>query len=386
MKPTGGTGLSAMSTRGMRALDAGYVAEFNSVDADSWSSLLAKFDDANIYQTWSYGEVLSGRRGISQFILRHDGEVVALAQARVVEVPIVKVGVAYVRWGPVWRRSGSAGTDSNVFRQAIRALRNEFACRRGLVLRLLPMLFAADSEAFTAILEQEGFAAPEQQSPSRTILMDLRPPLANLRDGMRPHWKRELKLAERHALEIIEGTGDELFETFIGMYKEMVARKKFVEPNDINQFRQIQRALPEPLKMRIMLCRSSAGLCAGLIASAIGDTAIYLFGATSTVGMKSNGSYFLQWKLIEQLQQQGCTMYNLNGINPQANPGTYKFKHDLAGSNGRDVYFVGRFDASGSGLAQWCVRAAERFKGSYKALKQAQSQTRSERLRPKEAR
>src|SRR5260370_917330 len=102
-----------------RQLDSGYTAEVDTVDEPAWSRLLETFDDANIYQTWPYASVLSGERNSSRLILRKDGDVVALVQARIASLPFVRAGVAHVRWGPVWRR---ANYPANVatFRQAIR--------------------------------------------------------------------------------------------------------------------------------------------------------------------------------------------------------------------------------------------------------------------------
>ena len=186
--------------------------------------------------------------------------------------------------------------------------------------------------------------------------MDLRPPLENLREGMRDHWRRELKAGEKKGLEILEGTGEELFGEFIKIYREMVARKKFAEPNDINQFRLMQKLLPDAFKMKILLGKSAGNICAGGICSAMGETALYLFGATSNAGMKSRGSYVLQWRFVENLKRDGIAVYDLNGINPETNPGTFKFKSDLAGDHGADVYFIGTFDAQGGGLSRACVR------------------------------
>ena len=199
--------------------------------------------------------------------------------------------------------------------------------------------------------------------------MDLNPSLDSLREGMSGHWKRELKVAERKKLEIIEGEQDELFGTFIEIYKEMVSRKRFVEPNDIDKFRQIQASLPEDLKMRIMLCKSDDGICSGLICSAIGNTAVYLFGATSNSGMKSRGSYLLHWKLLETLKQQRIAVYNLNGINPVRNPGTYKFKSELAGAAGADRQFLGQFESHPFPLANLFIKGAETIRMTLRNVK-----------------
>jgi len=358
-----------MRTGKIRDLDPGYASEVDCVDEHTWCRSLQEFDDANIYQTWPYGVVTSGRRNMSHAILRKHGDIVAMTQARIATVPLVNVGIAYVRWGPLWRHR-TTDPDPQIFRQAIRALRNEFAVKRGWVLRLYPALFDTDSPDLSAILAEEGLAALGEHTGSRTILMDLRPALEELREGMRPHWKRELKLAERNGLSVVEGSDDDLFAALVDIHREMVSRKKFVVSNDINQFRRVQAQLPERFKMKIMLCRSGAGLCAGLACSAIGKTAVYLFGATSNVGMKSNGSYLLQWKLIEQLKAEGCTTYDLNGINPVRNPGTYKFKDDLGGRNGRDVHFLGRFDSRGGLISSSCIAVGDRLLTAYRTLKE----------------
>jgi len=306
-----------MTRPGIRALDAGFTAKSDVADETGWNRIVEEFDDANVYQTWAFTAATSNPRTMSHLLLKKDGEVVAAAQVRLVKVPILKAGIAYVRWGPLWRRTG-VKSDVNIFRQAIRALRNEFSCRRGLVLRLFPMAFEDASASISTILTDEGFAA-NRETRSRTILVDITPPVDALRQGMAPHWQRELKLAERKNLKIIAGSDDQLFGRFLEIYREMVARKNFREGTNIEEFRQMQAQLPETQKMRIMLAMSDAGLCAGVIYSAMGKTAVYLYGATSKIGMKSNGSYLLHWNLIRELRNDS------SWISPANTAGTFIF-------------------------------------------------------------
>jgi lipid II:glycine glycyltransferase (peptidoglycan interpeptide bridge formation enzyme) len=359
-----------MPIRAIRELAAGYTSEIDGVDEQTWCHLLQEFDDANLYQTWSYASVLSGRRSMSHLILRRNGDVAAIAQARITRLPFINLGIAYIQWGPLWRR-GNREADTETFRQSIRALRNEFVCKRGFSLRLFPLVFDNEPLSCSSVLAEEGFSASLNEKRRRTILMNLLPSLANLREGMGGNFRRNLKIAERNGLEIVEGSSDELFETFIDIYKEMVSRKKFEEPNDIDEFRLIQTRLPDRLKMRIMLCRSGDRVCAGLVCSPIGDTAIYLFGATSKVGLTVSGSYLLQWKLIENLKHESIEKYNLNGINPDKNPGTFKFKSDLAGKNGKDVYYAGRFDSHPGFISRSCTEFGATLRTAYRKLKQS---------------
>jgi hypothetical protein len=345
----------------------GYTVDIDQTSPETWAKLLEEFDDTSIYQTRAYAKVLAGQPHVSDLVLRKDGQVVAIAQARLVTVPVIGAGVAYVRWGPLWRRKATDATVEN-FRQAVRALRNEYVCRRGLVLRVFPAVFREGGEEFERILLEEGLSSTNE-APGRTILMDVRPSLDELKDGMKAHWKRELKVAEKRDLEVVEGTSNEMFDEFIVIYKEMVSRKNFVEPNDIYQFRDIQAELPESLKMKILLCKSDGVTCSGLICSALGNSAVYLFGATSDFGTKSRGSYLLQWRLLPWLQSRGTEIYNLNGINPVANPGTFKFKDDLAGTHGKDAYYLGRFDAGTDGLSAWCMELGQGIRRTRHKLK-----------------
>jgi hypothetical protein len=353
----------------MAALANGFHCDVDTVDEATWYGILDRFGDANIYQTWAYDEVRCGRNNISHLLLKKNGEVVAAAQSRLVKLPLLKIGIAYVRWGPLWRRKDIAA-DSEVFRQAVRALRNEYAFRRGLVLRLYPALFQDDSSCLASILSEEGYSLQPQQKPDRTIIVDVCRPLEEIRKGFRAHWQRNLKLGERSAQKIVEGGDDRVFSDFTKIYKEMVGRKKFAEPNDIAEFRSIQRRLPPQLKMKVILCKANDAVSSGIVCSAIGTNAIYLFGATSNAGLKSTGSSnLLQWRFIEELNKTGVKTYDLNGIDPAMNPGTYKFKSGMCGTNGKEVCFLGKFQSPGNLLSNACVAFGEGIRMMYGTLR-----------------
>jgi lipid II:glycine glycyltransferase (peptidoglycan interpeptide bridge formation enzyme) len=89
-------------------------------------------------------------------------------------------------------------------------------------------------------------------------------------------------------------------------------------------------------------------------------------GATSDLGLRTNASYLVQWSFIRWLKEHGLVHYDLNGIDPVSNPGTYHFKRGLAGRCGRDVAFLGRFQVSDSSLSPWIVNAAENLLSRYR--------------------
>ena len=67
------------------------------------------------------------------------------------------------------------------------------------------------------------------------------------------------------------------------------------------------------------------------MASLLGESCIYLLGASSKEGNKNNASYLLQWHTIINAQAHGMKFYDLGGIDPDANPGVYHFKKGLGG-------------------------------------------------------
>ena len=349
----------------MKALADGYSVELDSLGRESWIEIMRNFDDYNIFQTWSYGSVRHGEEGISHLVLKRRSSIVAAAQARIVKLPFFNIGIAYVRWGPLWKVSGRE-PDPEVFLQAVRALRNEYTCRRGLALRLYPLLFDDDDPSFLAHLQSEGFALNASLTRERTLIVDLRPPLEDLRKGLNQKWRNHLNKAERNQLDLMEGSDNNLFEMFIDVYREMVERKHFVDLVDVQEFKTIQNKLMEENKSRVFLSLNNGEVGAGAICTTMGEMGIYLLGATNDIGMKDNGSYLVQWRILEYLKSIGCIYYNLHGINPAGNKGTYTFKKGLCGHNGRDVEFLGRFDAYPNPIIHFSVKTADKLRMLYR--------------------
>lgn len=320
-------------------MNTGYTVEVDKVTRREWSSLIERFDDGNIFQTWSYGAIRWGERNLSRIVLKKDGEVVAMAQAALWTLPILRIGIAYVANGPMWRFRGKE-EEVDRLQQMLRALREEYAVRRGLFLRLVPNEFEEKNSTIRSIFEDEGFRW--KPSPYRTILLNLSPSLEDLRKRIDQKWRNQLNRAEKNNLKLINGSDAALYGKFSFMYNQMLSRKQFETSVDINEFQVIQGDLPDPLKMKIIVFECEGEPVSALVGSAIGDTGIYLLGATSDNGMKKKGSYLLQRRMIQWLKESGCRYYDLGGIDPEKNPGVYHFK---LGLSGKDVYHIGQFDA-----------------------------------------
>jgi lipid II:glycine glycyltransferase (peptidoglycan interpeptide bridge formation enzyme) len=330
-----------------------------------WNRILALFQDANVYQTWAYGAVSWGRRQLSHLVLRTGNEIVAAAQLRVIRLPILGRGVAYAPWGPLWRRKEQPA-DAAVLEEMTRALVQEYAHKRQCVLRIAPHVPLQDPEAelALAVWRRCGMRIIRRTPPYRSIRVDLSLSRKELTKRLHQKWRNQLNAASKSNLTVREGTEDELFGQFLGIYDEMMRRKRFDTTVDPRLFHRIQQQLPADQKMLILLAEQDGRAMAGLIGSGVGERGIYLLGATSDAGMKSKGSYLLQWEMMMRLQQRGCRWYDLGGINPERNPGVFHFKQ---GFGGEELIHPSRLEASATRCSSLCLAAAEALRESMAA-------------------
>ncbi len=357
----------------MQNLD--WQVEVDRATSAEWSRMIDLFNDANIYQTSAYGGVRWGEKNLSRLVLKRDGEVLGIAQLRIIRPTPLKFGMAYLRWGPLWERRGRP-LDPEVPTRMARAIEDEYLDKRKLFLRVLPNAFSGASRATTMQAAFCRFTPEPLDSGNtyRTFVLDLSPPLDELRKGLDRKWRNMLSGAEKNELQVVAGSGGAEYCTFREIYNQLRKRKTFETTVDVDEFRLIQETLAESQRMRVLICRDKGIPVAGLVASAIGDSAIYLLGATSDDGLKSKGAYLLQWTLIQWLKENGVRWYDLGGIDPDGNPGVYHFKR---GKSGEDICQISPLVASNSAISSGIVKAGlalqRTLRGSLSPLNLARS-------------
>jgi hypothetical protein len=334
-----------------------YHIHVDHVSASEWSTLLDAFTDANIYQTWAYGAVQWQEKSLSHVILKRGDKVVAIAQLRIVRPGNLPLGIAYLRWGPLCHRNG-AGLDAEALYSMVNGLREEYVVRRRLLLEIIPNAF---SGSLRAGVFEDGFRKFERGTgivtkKYRTFVMDLSSSIENLRKQLDAKWRNKLSGAERNGLRIAHDDTPEAFSIFRKMYDEMVKRKRFRANVSIEDFGRMQAKLPGNQRLKVSICFRGADPVAGIVCSALGDSAIYLLGATSDAGLKMKGSYLLHWEMIKTLRENGVRYYDLGGIDPIKNPGVFTFKRGLSGA---DVHQIDSFVACENGLGGVLMKAGQ---------------------------
>lgn len=335
-----------------------YSSETGVASENEWYSYLEQFDDANLYQTISYGKNSKGGRHLTHFILRKGNKVVAIAQLRLFLIPVIKKGIAYLLRGPVWKLKNE---DENleILDRMLKALYNEFIIKRKLVLIVGPNLYEEEGKDYESVFIRNNFKLKKLANKRRTILIDLSRSKEELRKKLRRSWRQNLTKAESNG-HILEREGRNNFSILNEIHGEVVRRKAFRTDLTVDNFSKIQNDLPDNYKLDIMLCKSHEEYVSGLIGVNIGDTGLALIGGTTAAGLRHapNSYYLLMWNMCESARAAGCRWFDLGGINPDTNPGCYQFK---SGMRGREVTYLSNYQASKIGISCMVCRLLDLF-------------------------
>jgi len=299
----------------------------------SWSKILTHFNDANIYQSWAYGAVRWGRSNLSHLVMRQKGKVRAAAQVRIVRIPFIPVGLAYVRWGPLCE-ARDVPVNPSITLDMMACLRDEYVKRRGFALHVIPNAFTGSERAAAvhAALNLAQFKPDPARGSYKTFLVDLSFPAEVIRKRLDQKWRNQLNSSQKNGLVFEVSDHLDAYREFLGLYQSMWERKRFDTSVDVNEFAIIHQQLTGPARMRTFIARKDGEAIGALVCSLMGDTAIYLLGATNEKAIQLKAANFLQWHTMLWLKENGAKWYDLGGINPVTNPGGYHFKKGFGGN------------------------------------------------------
>lgn len=326
-------------------------------DKTFWQNSLREFNDANIYQTWNFAALAQNEKILKHFAFYTNQNLIGLVQVRVRIVPLLNRGIAYILNGPIWQKRNQQN-DIQILSDILAALNKEFVVNQKLLLRIKPYIFS-DGNLNLDFTNDFGLYRLEKVRRYQTLVLYLDKELDAIRKNFKQKWRNCLNQSEKNGLEIREGNDQELYSEFLGIYNQMIARKKFDEYVDPYKMGKMNEELDDENKMKIFIVYKDKLPVAGIVGSAIGNTGIYLLGASNEIGMKNKASYLLQWEMIKWLKLMGCQRYDLGGINLEDNPGVYHFK---SGITDHEVFGMGTYETYNSTLSKRIVSIGEIIK------------------------
>lgn len=334
-----------------------HAPTIQTVHRDEWCSLVRGFSDHNYRQSWDYAEAMAARAGaVAEHVLVASGDQpLGLASVRVKSMP--GTGIAYVSGGPLLRTLDEAGRSSRLD-TVLAALVGRYVRERHLVLRVAPTV---GEPAWTRDQERAFLSAGFRPAPGvagyDTIVVDLAPPVEEVRAALASKWRYHLRKAEGADLVLRWGTDASLFDEFRPLFDEFVTRKSFAVELGAEFYGSLQRTLPDHERLYLAIASLDGEPAAGIVLSILGDTAVYLLGASNDAGRRTCAPYLLQWRAINEARARGLRWYDLGGIDRTGNPGVYRFK---ARTGGIETSAAGPYEIAPGPVRAAAVRTAER--------------------------
>lgn len=339
-------------------IDKFYWYEYQNFNQDYWDKVILQFNDSSIYQTWSYGSIRWGENSLKHIVLYKNNELIAATQIRMVNIFSDKYGIAYISNGPMWKKKYRSHHLEYLY-TILLALYIELQIKRKMFVRVIPNEIYDNEEKIQIILEKLNFHINYSVRNYETILIDLRMDLEKLLYNQKKRWRKNLNRANKFDIKLLYNNDKNTFSTFMKLYKEMKVRKGFHSPYDVNDFLEINNQLPDKLKFKTIIAYYNNIPASAIVWSEIGETAVILFSATGSIGMKIYSSYLIRWNMLKKAKTSGMKFLDQGGIDKEKNPNGYSYKR---GFGGREISHVGVFDSQNKNFSCLTFRHYEKLK------------------------
>lgn len=328
-------------------------SESDTFDGRNWDELAAGFDDISLDQTAAYTDAKWGQARSSHLVLRDGDTVVAGARVLLLKLPFISRGVAFVKYGPVWWRQGRQA-DPKTYRAVVEALIEEYCQRRRMLLTIQPRAHPEYSDVEQEMLREIGFFTRENNADPERYLVNLDLDEEAQKKSLSAKWRLNLRKSlatgvEVRLVDLEEGIGE-----FASLHGQMVARKNAARKDPIELMSGISRRLPNRIAPRLVFAYHDGIPVAGAVIAIHGDTAYFVFGATSDAALATRAGYALQWWIINWLSREGPQWYDLGGA--CGSSGLRQFKSGLVGQAGRIVQMPHEM--------QYCCSRSDRIAGN----------------------
>ncbi|MEM9954412.1 MAG: peptidoglycan bridge formation glycyltransferase FemA/FemB family protein [Chloroflexota bacterium] len=165
---------------------------------------------------------------------------------------------------------------------------------------------------FASDPSQWGFdESPQRIQPPNTVMIDITGDDDTIQARMNTSTRRNIRKAYKNDIHYYEATPDDLHK-FTTMMDVTGERNDFGVHESAYYKLMYELFVPDHATL-ILADHEGDTLAANLVIS-VGDTAIYLEGASSNVKRKLMASYGVQWEAIKWAQNRGCTKYDMWGI------------------------------------------------------------------------
>ncbi len=235
----------------------------------------------------------------------HDGQIAAGALVLYRRLPLRLGTIAYVPRGPVvgWE-------DGETVAALLKHVDAAAKQRAAALLKVEPGVWesAAVRERLAALSFRE---LAQTVQPPRTIVIDLTGSEDDILMHMSQTTRRKVRVAAKKEVTVRRGGAADL-DAFNRLMGVTGARNEFGVHSDA-YYRRVWELFGGERAALLMASYQGQDL-AGLFVFAQGETATYLYGASSDAERSRMPAYALQWEAMRWARERGCVRYDLWGV------------------------------------------------------------------------
>ena len=174
----------------------------------------------------------------------------------------------------------------------------------------------------------------------RTIWINLSVGRDQLWQNLNKTWRAHVGRAQRHGV-VVETTRDpELVSEYFALCSHIGQIKGFVVRTSVDLIQQlIDTPHTESVETKLFVATCEGRIASGAVVARCGQSIHYMGGASNREFARQKPGEALHWAIVEWGLSKGYTRYDLEGIDPEGNPGVYAFKKKMGGE---EVTLVGR--------------------------------------------
>ena len=201
----------------------------------------------------------------------------------------------------------------------------QLAKRTGAIfLKIEPIIAKGDTEVEEFLAKNRFTKSFEELQPTSRQMLDLTLPEDAILAQMKQKGRYNVNLADRKGIKITAGTDMRAVKNFYKLYVETSKRDRFT-PRAKIYFHKMATIIEKEKLGKIYLAYHQHTPLAAIIASFYGNTAVYLYGASSMEMRNLMAPYLLHWHVMQDAKKAGCKIYDLLAVSPT---GTHHHKYD----------------------------------------------------------
>ncbi len=302
------------------------------ISGEQWDREIAYFDGAVQEQLYVFSKNRWPSVSLEPILFMDKDKIIGGTMVLVQSLPLKLGSIAILKWGPLLKSHSPEIRAAN-YKKCVAALIEEYDKKRHMMISILPRAEYGKDNSEYNYLRSIGFSKGSQlRFPNRyfiNLALDDEEQLKNFSQK----WRYHLRKSEQAGLRF-EHVDSSYIGEFNNLYQKMNQRKKFIDHSAYADTIDVLMALKdENLRPELFFVHKENELVAGAIIFKAGETATYLYGATSESALKLRAGYFLQRHIISWLRKNTkAKYYDLGGTDGYQ--GLHQFKKGMVGNKG----------------------------------------------------